>query len=115
MARSGEGTRRAKERRNSDEVPRLDELHFPLGGHRFRPCLEDVLEMLVEEFGVDCNLEGRETLRKGREHWRRRQVGTVVRDAPEEAIKMLSQLGYEVTLADGHQAAPSNRGRLRDF
>ena len=28
-------------------------LHFPLGGSRFRPCLEDLLEMLVSELGVD--------------------------------------------------------------
>jgi hypothetical protein len=27
----------------------LGRLHFPVGGKRFRPCLEDVIEMLVVE------------------------------------------------------------------
>lgn len=115
MDRSGGGTRRARERRDSDAVPRLAELHFPLGGHRFRPCLEDVLEMLVEEFGVDCSPAGRETLRDGREQWRRRQVGTVVRDAPEEAIEVLADLGYQITFPEGAIPPAGNPHRLRDF
>ena len=34
---------------------RLSELHFPTGGHRFRPCLEDVFEMLRVEFKLDVD------------------------------------------------------------
>jgi hypothetical protein len=28
-------------------VPRLGQLHLPVGGHRFRPTLEDVIELLI--------------------------------------------------------------------
>lgn len=31
---------------------RISELHFPVGGHRFRPGLEDVLQWMVTEFGA---------------------------------------------------------------
>jgi hypothetical protein len=31
----------------------MSDLHFPVGGSRFRPSLEDVLDMLVRELGVD--------------------------------------------------------------
>jgi hypothetical protein len=29
-------------------------LHFPLGGERFRPCMEDVIQFLVHDCGVDA-------------------------------------------------------------
>jgi hypothetical protein len=35
------------------KTPDITTLHFPVGGTRFRPCLEDVLEMLIVELGVD--------------------------------------------------------------
>jgi hypothetical protein len=39
---------------NAQVVPQLSDLHFPVGGPRFRPSLEDVIQFLVEEFGIDC-------------------------------------------------------------
>jgi hypothetical protein len=44
--------KRPRNRRKTDRMGLLSELHFPLGGHRFRPCLEDVLHMVILEFGV---------------------------------------------------------------
>lgn len=32
----------------------LSTIHLPVGGQHFRPCLEDVLEMLVRDCGVDA-------------------------------------------------------------
>jgi hypothetical protein len=32
-----------------DRPGELERLHFPVGGKRFRPCLEDVVEMLIVE------------------------------------------------------------------
>jgi hypothetical protein len=78
-------------------VPAMRELHFPVGGPRFRPCLEDVLELLVVEFGVDCSDEGREALRRGRVTWRTLQLATAVRDSPDIAVGTLRELGYTVT------------------
>lgn len=34
------------------EAARMSRIHFPTGGHRFRPTLEDVLQMIEEEFGA---------------------------------------------------------------
>ena len=53
LGKTGSKTKRGKARAEAREVPRMADLHFPVGGHRFRPCLEDVLEMLVTELGVD--------------------------------------------------------------
>lgn len=74
----------------------FSELHFPVGGARMRPCLEDVLAFLISEFGID-RLPGAEAmLCAGRERWRRRQIATLVRDAPDEAVRVLRELGYGV-------------------
>lgn len=74
-------------------VPRLSTLHFPLGGHRFRPALEDVLEMLVREFGLDKNEQQWElAIREGRERWRAKQLGAAIRDDPKTASKVLAGL-----------------------
>lgn len=99
MARAGRGTKRGRKRSQStlEETPRLSELHFPLGGSRFRPCLEDLLEMLISEFGIDNNEGALEALRDSREQWRRRQLRVAVRDAPQDAAATLRALGYEVT------------------
>ena len=110
MSKVGQSTRRARNRARSSDAPRVSELHFPVGGPRFRPCLEDVLEMLVCELGVDCSPEGRETLREARAEWRRLQVAVVVRDAPETAAAELADLGYTVAPpADGHPLEKASR------
>ena len=101
MARAGNQTKRGRARAAGNEVPRMSELHFPLGGHRFRPALEDVLEMLVTELGVDHE-EGRQrSLREGRRTWRLTQTQAVVRDSPRTAAASLRELGYTVTPPDG--------------
>ncbi|TIC79410.1 hypothetical protein [Nocardioides sp. GY 10127] len=115
MNRAGRASARGKRRAGSNAVPRLEELHFPVGGHRFRPCLEDVLEMLALELGVDATPEGLEALRSGRERWRRSQVGAVVRDAPEEAIRVLTDLGYRVRLGSLRSRPAERTRRLRDL
>lgn len=96
MTRLGTRSRRARRRGRSEAVPTMSQLHFPLGGSRFRPPLEDVLHMLVEEFGVDAADEWRQHLEQGRETWRRIQTRVAVRDAPEEAAEVLRALHYRV-------------------
>lgn len=71
-------------------------LHFPLGGERFRPCLEDVIQFLIEECGIDSKDNWRTVIEAGREKWRRIQLRSAVRDAPEEAASVLRHLGYTV-------------------
>lgn len=95
----GDSTQRAKRRRRGKGSMQLSSLHFPVGGLRFRPVLEDVLEMLIEEFGVELAMPtktARTTLSESRESWRRTQVATVVRDAPSEAVHALEEMGYRI-------------------
>jgi hypothetical protein len=74
----------------------MSKLHLPLGGARFRPCLEDVLQFLVEECRVDHQAGWRDAVHTGRASWRRKQTRAAVRDFPEEAAEVLRQLAYEV-------------------
>ncbi len=113
MSRAGRSTRRARRRADETAAPAMSELHFPVGGPRFRPCLEDVLEMLVCELGIDCPDGARETLWKSREAWRRQQLRSAVRDAPRDAAEVLAVLGYTVTPPSGGHPA-DNLDRLRD-
>ncbi|WP_156371460.1 hypothetical protein [Nocardia arizonensis] len=101
MSECGESTQRAKKRRNGKVKFGLPDLHFPVGGSRFRPALEDVMEMLIEEFGITPHggqsvAAARKQLADARERWRRLQLATVVRDAPEVAAEALRSLDYEV-------------------
>ena len=107
MGDCGDSTPRAKRRRRGKSQVLLSALHFPVGGSRFRPALEDVLEMLIEEFGVKpagSVKAARIALAESREIWRRSQVATVVRDAPSEAVRALEELGYRVTLPESGPA-----------
>lgn len=79
----------------------LSNLHIPVGGSRFRPCVEDLLEMLI----VDCRIDGldgwKAAVAAGRRTWRLIQVATVVRDAASTAAEALVELGYQVVLPPG--------------
>lgn len=103
MGDCGDSTPRAKRRKRGKDPIRLSALHFPVGGSRFRPTLEDVVEMLIEEFGVKpagSVKAARAALAKSREDWRRTQVATVVRDAPSEAVRALVEMGYRIDPPD---------------
>jgi hypothetical protein len=97
---------------NPDHSGAFSKLHFPVGGPRMRPCLEDFLGMLLHEFGVDRLSDASTVLCEGRERWRRRQIGTSVRDAPEEAARVLEELGYTVSEPPGGPA-PVKVDKLR--
>lgn len=113
MARAGRGSTKGKTRSRSRLVPRLSELHFPLGGHRFRPCLEDVLTMLIEELGVDHPDGALRHLAEGRARWRRQQLRAATRDSPSHAADVLRALGYTVTPPDPEP--PERLDRLQEL
>lgn len=75
----------------------IESLHLPMGGERFRPCLEDVIEFLIRDCGFQGGPNWKQTIRDGRARWRRIQTRAVVRDAPECAVAELESLGYTVT------------------
>lgn len=74
----------------------MEEVHFPVGGSRFRPTLEDVLQLLIEEFGVTAKDHWQVALRERRSSWERKQLAAAVRDDPAQAIKTLERLGYVI-------------------
>ena len=75
---------------------RSEDLHFPLGGDRFRPALEDVLQFLITQLGVRAEEHWRDAVRESRRTWRGRQLASAVRDNPAGAASALSALGYVV-------------------
>ena len=75
-------------------------LHIPVGGSRFRPCLEDFIQFLISECHFDSLPDWRASVEEGRSSWRCRQVAVATRDAPEEAARVLRELGYTVQAPD---------------
>jgi hypothetical protein len=100
-----------------ERVPRphdLASLHLPVGGERFRPCLEDVLQFLVVDCGVDYCAGWELAIEAGRERWRRRQLGSAVRDVPSEAARVLRELGWAVAEPESN-ALGDNLGPLHTW
>jgi hypothetical protein len=94
-------------RTNPDHAGLVSKLHFTVGGARMRPSLEDFIDIMAYEFRFDLRAGAQALLEDGRERWRRRQIGTLVRDAPDEAVRVLGKLGYHVRLPDAGPAAPN--------
>lgn len=116
MAQAGSATRTGQKHAARAEKGKAQhaDLHLPVGGARFRPALEDVLHMAVEEFGIDCQPGWIERIEAGRDDWRRIQTRAVVRDAPEEAAAALESLDYVVSRPPAG-APTGSPDRLRKF
>jgi hypothetical protein len=75
----------------------IESLHVPMGGERFRPCLEDIVEFLIRDCGFRGKDDWKAVVREGRAKWRRIQIRAVVRDSPAQAAAALAEMGYSVT------------------
>lgn len=76
-------------------VPRmLERFHFPVGGKRYRPTVEDVIEFLIVERISSPHDGWVDVLREHREPWERIQLRSVVRRDPETAAEELRRMGY---------------------
>jgi hypothetical protein len=60
--------------------PKTQKRHLPVGGRRFRPCLEDIIEFLVHELGVDHKPGWQRRADDGRQRWRDMQLAASLRD-----------------------------------
>ncbi len=78
------------------EAHKLGELHFPVGGRRFRPTLEDVIEMLIVEGIADARPDWESVIAEHRKRWREIQLRAAVRRWPEWAAAALTDLGCQV-------------------
>lgn len=86
-----EGTKQKQKRRGE-----LQRLHFPVGGRRFRPSLEDFLCFIIAECGFRGQPGWRNRLLDAREEWLDGQLRAAVGDHPAVAADALRALGYSV-------------------
>ncbi|KAA8728634.1 hypothetical protein [Corynebacterium phocae] len=102
----------SKVKKYFDTIPLISNFHFPTGGHRFRPCLEDVLETLRIEFNLDVDNNRWSTqLKKARLRWREIQTAAVVRDCPQAAFQVLTEeLGMPVP--EGWECPQNNQDKI---
>ncbi len=72
----------------------LSRLHLPVGGRRYRPTVEDVVEFLIVEGLADGRPGWEQAVKRGREAFQRRQMLAAVRSDPEPVVALLRQLGH---------------------
>lgn len=78
-------------------APDLHALHFPVGGRRFRPTLEEFLLFLDRESLFKDWKDGwKPKLIQSLEAWERLQARATARQYPKEAASALEALGYTV-------------------
>lgn len=89
-------------------VPRMAELHFPLGGDRFRPSIEDFLRFIDTE-GLFRDWAEPQTWRQVRDEslreWEYRQARATVRRHRDAAIDQLEDEGFVVTRREAEASA----------
>jgi len=74
----------------------LARLHFPFGGKRYRPSVEDIVESLIVEGLVDGRAGWRQAVDEHRTRWYGIQLKSAVRRDPETAQEELQRRGYRV-------------------
>ena len=75
---------------------KLRDLHFPVGGKRFRPSLEDLVEFMITEEMVDPRPAWEQVVREHRARWEAIQVKAAVRRNQEDAAVALREAGWTV-------------------
>ncbi|WP_345011147.1 hypothetical protein [Streptomyces shaanxiensis] len=71
----------------------LAQVHFPVGGKRFRPCLEDVIEFLIVERLVDAKDGYEKVIEAGREGFRKNQLMAAMRRDPATVEAFVERYG----------------------
>jgi hypothetical protein len=74
----------------------LERLHFPVGGRRYRPILEDVIEFLVAEKLASGRDGWESVIDEGRRKFQQLQLRAAVRNDPETARQMLQEIDTSV-------------------
>ncbi|RAX19280.1 hypothetical protein DRB06_13660 [Actinomyces sp. Z5] len=109
MTRDGKGSQRRAVRRRgaADKTPHVSDVHFPAGGPRLRPTLEDFLIMTIQDLGVDHTPNAMEALTQARADWRLEQTKSIVASSQDTAADVLRGLGWSVTPPDGYEPKPA--------
>ena len=78
--------------------PRLHDIHFPVGGRRFRPTVEELLLFLDRERLFTNWLPGwNRIVEQSLTDWNLRQARATVRRHTETAVDQLQHMGYKIT------------------
>ncbi len=90
----------------------MSEVHFPVGGRRFRPTVEDVLKFLDDEnLFANWHPGWRSHVDASQEVWHRRQAAAAVRRYPDAAIEQLTKMGHTVTPPKAGSPVESEKSR----
>ena len=73
----------------------LERMHLPVGGRRFRPTLEDIVEFLITEKLAQPKDGWKQAVDDGRESFRQKQLRAAIRRDPATARAELTQLDAE--------------------
>ena len=87
----------ASSQRRGDPPPthsELPRLHFPVGGRRFRPSLEDVIEFAIYHGMCGARSDALEQLEASRRRFDEIQLRAAVRNYPELAVDVLRETGH---------------------
>lgn len=76
--------------------PQFEDFHLPVGGVRFRPSLEDVIEFLIVEEIADHREGWKELIDRERRIFYERQLRAAVRNNPDAAVQQLRAMGYTI-------------------
>jgi hypothetical protein len=72
----------------------LERLHLPVGGRRYRPTIEDLIEFLiVEELAAEHRQDWQDWVEAGRTRFEERQLRAAVRRNPDAAMEILRDEG----------------------
>lgn len=82
-----------------EPLHRFHDLHFPMGGRRFRPTLEDFLLFLDRErlFTNWKTPNWRSIVMESHAEWEARQARSTARRHPQEVAAQLRAMGYQVS------------------
>jgi hypothetical protein len=78
----------------------LSKVHLPVGGRRYRPALEDIIEALIAEAILDPRPGWQRVLNEHRAEFRRRQLRAAIRRDPDTAVAALQARGYRILEPD---------------
>jgi hypothetical protein len=78
----------------------LGKLHLTVGGRRYRPSVEDVIDMLIAEKFLNPKPGTRERLDASRDAFQRRQLRAAIRRDPDAAVLELRAAGYRIAEPD---------------
>lgn len=85
----------------------LSSLHFPVGGSRLRPGVDDWLEFLVQECAFDADKGWQTHVESSRRRYRTIQARTIARDMQCEAADVLREAGWRVEPPEQGAPEPS--------